>query len=333
MEFVLVGGMAAILQGAPIVSFNLDIVHRRSPENVARLLVWLLSRGAFHRLDLANRRCLRRRTSLSDRGTSTSKEDVKARSRSAARAGGTQAHNAALDVRHDLLTRLEATASGRERSSRWFWSIDPAMRILALALSSAFSLAALNARADDRAAVWDRHFAIGLQVDALPFLLNSAFAVLEVAPVRWASLEVGGGVSVLQQPAALAMLHLQIPIRRLAPGIEGGFLMGPLRWDPGSTANGLGESSDDSLYYFHYRIDMGIFGRLGAALAFRVVRSGRLQVRAHGGVMGLLNQGSSYCVSDNLQFQPRAGLVGCRLSGIAPRLPYLGASVSFAFNL
>jgi hypothetical protein len=56
VEFVLVSGMAAIIQGPPIVSFDLAIVHRRSPENIARLLAWLLARGAFDRLDLANRR-------------------------------------------------------------------------------------------------------------------------------------------------------------------------------------------------------------------------------------------------------------------------------------
>lgn len=56
VEFIVVGGLAAVLNGAPIVTFDLDIVHRRTPENVDRLLGMLLSRGAYHRLDLANRR-------------------------------------------------------------------------------------------------------------------------------------------------------------------------------------------------------------------------------------------------------------------------------------
>jgi hypothetical protein len=56
VECIVVGGLAAVLQGAPIVTFDLDIVHRRTPENVDRLLAVLLGGGAYHRLDLANRR-------------------------------------------------------------------------------------------------------------------------------------------------------------------------------------------------------------------------------------------------------------------------------------
>ena len=56
VEFIVVGGAAGVMLGAPIVTLDLDIVHRRTPENVERLLVWLLSHGAYHRFDLANRR-------------------------------------------------------------------------------------------------------------------------------------------------------------------------------------------------------------------------------------------------------------------------------------
>ena len=38
VEYIVVGGMAAVLLGAPIVTADVDIVHRRSPENVQRLL-------------------------------------------------------------------------------------------------------------------------------------------------------------------------------------------------------------------------------------------------------------------------------------------------------
>ncbi|MBL8718258.1 MAG: hypothetical protein JNL79_19920 [Myxococcales bacterium] len=38
VEFIVVGVTAAVLQGAPVVTFDLDIVYRRSPENVVRLL-------------------------------------------------------------------------------------------------------------------------------------------------------------------------------------------------------------------------------------------------------------------------------------------------------
>jgi hypothetical protein len=56
VDLIVVGGLAAVLHGAPVVTFDLDIVHRRTPENVDRLLEFLLQRGAYHRLDLANRR-------------------------------------------------------------------------------------------------------------------------------------------------------------------------------------------------------------------------------------------------------------------------------------
>ena len=56
IEFIIVGLTAAVALGAPVVTFDLDIVHRRTPENADRLLAWLLDREAHHRFDLANRR-------------------------------------------------------------------------------------------------------------------------------------------------------------------------------------------------------------------------------------------------------------------------------------
>jgi hypothetical protein len=41
VEFVVVGGAAAVLHGAPVTTVDLDIVHRRTPENVDRLLAVL----------------------------------------------------------------------------------------------------------------------------------------------------------------------------------------------------------------------------------------------------------------------------------------------------
>ena len=38
VDFIVVGGVAAVLGGAPISTFDLDIVHDRAPANVARLL-------------------------------------------------------------------------------------------------------------------------------------------------------------------------------------------------------------------------------------------------------------------------------------------------------
>lgn len=38
VEFIVVGVTAAVLQGAPVVTFDLDIVYRRTPDNIGRLL-------------------------------------------------------------------------------------------------------------------------------------------------------------------------------------------------------------------------------------------------------------------------------------------------------
>lgn len=56
VEFILVGGAGAVMMGAPIVTFDIDIVHQRTAENVDRLYEFLIRHGAYHRLDLANRR-------------------------------------------------------------------------------------------------------------------------------------------------------------------------------------------------------------------------------------------------------------------------------------
>ena len=42
-EFILVGGLAAVLQGAPVQTFDIDIVYSRAVENVQRLLAVLQS--------------------------------------------------------------------------------------------------------------------------------------------------------------------------------------------------------------------------------------------------------------------------------------------------
>lgn len=50
VEFIVVGGVAAVLQGAPITTMDLDIVHRRSEANVGRLLAALDELEASYRL-------------------------------------------------------------------------------------------------------------------------------------------------------------------------------------------------------------------------------------------------------------------------------------------
>ena len=49
IEFILVGGMAAVAQGAPVTTFDLDIVHRQTDENIERLIKFLRSIGAYQR--------------------------------------------------------------------------------------------------------------------------------------------------------------------------------------------------------------------------------------------------------------------------------------------
>lgn len=55
IEFIVVGGAAAVLHGAPISTLDLDIVPRRSPENISRLEALLLHLDAIVR-EPGNRR-------------------------------------------------------------------------------------------------------------------------------------------------------------------------------------------------------------------------------------------------------------------------------------
>lgn len=55
IEFIVVGGMAGVLHGAPITTKDLDIVHRKTPENIEKLLTLLGTLNAYYRFDLANR--------------------------------------------------------------------------------------------------------------------------------------------------------------------------------------------------------------------------------------------------------------------------------------
>lgn len=49
VEFILVGGLAAVAQGAPVTTFDVDIVHARTPDNVDRLLDFLTRIHARYR--------------------------------------------------------------------------------------------------------------------------------------------------------------------------------------------------------------------------------------------------------------------------------------------
>ena len=49
VEHIVVGGVAAVLEGAPISTFDLDLVYQRSRENVERLLAALAALDASYR--------------------------------------------------------------------------------------------------------------------------------------------------------------------------------------------------------------------------------------------------------------------------------------------
>jgi predicted nucleotidyltransferase len=49
VDFILVGGLAAVIQGAPVTTMDVDVVHSQSPENIARLLSFLKSVDAVYR--------------------------------------------------------------------------------------------------------------------------------------------------------------------------------------------------------------------------------------------------------------------------------------------
>ena len=46
VRFVLVGGIAAVVEGAPLTTFDIDVVHERSAANVRRLVAALAELGA-----------------------------------------------------------------------------------------------------------------------------------------------------------------------------------------------------------------------------------------------------------------------------------------------
>lgn len=49
VEFLVVGGVAAVLQGAPVSTFDLDIVHSREDSNLDRLVAALQDLDAYYR--------------------------------------------------------------------------------------------------------------------------------------------------------------------------------------------------------------------------------------------------------------------------------------------
>jgi hypothetical protein len=50
VDFIVVGGVSAVLHGAPVTTFDLDVVHARNRENVARMLSALEELEAVYRV-------------------------------------------------------------------------------------------------------------------------------------------------------------------------------------------------------------------------------------------------------------------------------------------
>jgi len=49
IKFILVGGLAAVVQGAPVTTLDVDIVYDRTTENISKLLTFLKSIDAYYR--------------------------------------------------------------------------------------------------------------------------------------------------------------------------------------------------------------------------------------------------------------------------------------------
>jgi hypothetical protein len=50
VDFIIVGGVSAVLHGAPVTTFDLDVLHARNPENIVRLLSALEELDAVYRI-------------------------------------------------------------------------------------------------------------------------------------------------------------------------------------------------------------------------------------------------------------------------------------------
>ena len=77
VEFIVVGGAAAVLAGVPVVTKDLDIVHRRTPENVERLLAVLGKLDGHFRPDFAQRKLRPRESDLTGPRASELQHDVR----------------------------------------------------------------------------------------------------------------------------------------------------------------------------------------------------------------------------------------------------------------
>src|SRR5579864_1367767 len=67
VDFIVVGGISAVLNGAPVNTLDLDIVHSRDTQNISRLLAALDELGAEYR-DLGGRNLRPAESHLASKG-------------------------------------------------------------------------------------------------------------------------------------------------------------------------------------------------------------------------------------------------------------------------
>ncbi len=67
VDFIVIGGVCAVLHGAPISTFDLDLLHSRAPENLEPLLAALHELNAYYR-ERPDRRLRPRLSHLASRG-------------------------------------------------------------------------------------------------------------------------------------------------------------------------------------------------------------------------------------------------------------------------
>lgn len=75
VEFVLIGGMAAVAQGVPYTTHDVDIVHRRTAKNIERLTEFLAKHDAIYRAQFG-RRIMPTAAHLAGPGTALTQTDL-----------------------------------------------------------------------------------------------------------------------------------------------------------------------------------------------------------------------------------------------------------------
>jgi len=69
VEYIVVGGVCAAAHGAPVTTFDLDLTHHQTPENIDRVFAALAELHAFHR-EPGDRRLPPQRQALAGSGPS-----------------------------------------------------------------------------------------------------------------------------------------------------------------------------------------------------------------------------------------------------------------------